>query len=515
LLPDIDDCELRARVADILWQRNHGTRYEQGRLAVTSYLASARRREDPERWPACAQRVERALQIAASLGRGPKNAAYAETIRYIEDALERYDGEDPLFLSAELMRLLQEQRQCDPVKYAALAEKAARRAEAEHAWDRARVYWEVTIRWHELAKDQEQRRAAQIAAAATHVQEAEERTTGQRPSLMVAAAFLQRAIEAYRRIGGMQQHTEELHKRLLDYQQRGTAEMAVFSASAPIENVEGYFERARQRVRNKDLIDALLALATVSSPPKRALMEQHIRGIMGSTPLSNLFLTMLVDARGRTKKRIPPSSSDKQDEALIALEATMFPYAAQLRSSKVMLEIEPALEQINLEHNARVADFAPIVHNNPFVPAGRESIFARGLYAGLAGDFLVATHLLIPQLDNSLRSLLERRGVIVSGLEEDGAQPERGLNTTLAHPEATALFGEDTVFDLRGLLVEKAGSNLRHEAMHGLLDEGAFTTTEAAYTWWITLHLCCIPVLNRLWESQEAEVQEADSSQPE
>jgi len=59
-------------------------------------------------------------------------------------------------------------------------------------------------------------------------------------------------------------------------------------------------------------------------------------------------------------------------------------------------------------------------------------------------------------------------------------------------PEALECFGEDLIFDLRGLLVEKAGSDLRHHIAHGLLDGSAFQTTEAIYVWWITLRVCVL-----------------------
>lgn len=501
MLPTIRDPELRARVADILWLRNYGEQgrrdFQIGRLATAAYLESARHLEDPVHWPHCRDRAERALQIAASLGRSAKNQLYADVIAYIEEVLDRCNGEDPHFLSAEMMDLLQGQRQGNSAKYAALAEKAARRAETEHAWFRARPYWQVKARWHELTKDETQRRVALLAGAETYVQEAEDRIQGEHPSCLTAAAFLQDAIEALRQIGGTQERVEELHKRLLRYQEKGIAEMGVFSASAPIENAEAYLDHAREQVRDKRLPDALLALANVASPQRVDVIERHVKEIARKTPLQDIFATTLVNARGRTQKRIPSSSSDATRDAL---EARMFPYAAQLRGVIVLTSIEPAREQVNLEHNVRVRDFAPIVLNNPFVPSGREGIFARGLHAGLTGDFLVAAHLLIPQLDNSIRTLVERRGEIVSGLETDGTQPERGLNTTLAHPEATQILGADVIFDLRGLLVEKTGSNMRHETAHGLLDEGTFMTAEAAYVWWITLHLCCIPVLNRLWQ---------------
>jgi hypothetical protein len=377
------------------------------------------------------------------------------------------------------------------VKYAVLAEKAARRAEEAHNWDLARTYWERKARWHEIAKDEEQRRAATIAAAETYIRDADERIAASGANHLTAAVLYQDGIEALRRVGGMQERVTQLHKALLAYQEKGVSEMGRFSAVVTIDNIEDYMERARAQVRGRPLPDALLALAFVASPPKVSTIEQHIKETLKQSPVWDIFPRTLVNERGRTQKRIPTSSSGPEGERA-ALETEMFGYAVELRRARVLTSIEPAREQVNLDHNVRVRDFAPLIVNNAFVPIGREGIFARGLHAGLVGDFLVATHLLIPQLDHSIRTALESRGAIVSGLEDDGTQPERGLNTTLAHAEATLVLGEDIVFDLRGLLVEKAGSNMRHAVAHGLVDEGAFHTTEAAYIWWISLHLCTL-----------------------
>lgn len=42
-----------------------------------------------------------------------------------------------------------------------------------------------------------------------------------------------------------------------------------------------------------------------------------------------------------------------------------------------------------------------------------------------------ALHLLIPQLENSIRAILVNYGEIVSTLEDDGVQDERNLNSLL------------------------------------------------------------------------------------
>ena len=74
--------------------------------------------------------------------------------------------------------------------------------------------------------------------------------------------------------------------------------------------------------------------------------------------------------------------------------------------------IVPALEQINLDHHISPNDLVEIVTNSPFIPPDRQNIFLRGLYHGFILDFMVASSLLVPQIENSLRYVLQQHGVI-------------------------------------------------------------------------------------------------------
>lgn len=131
-------------------------------------------------------------------------------------------------------------------------------------------------------------------------------------------------------------------------------------------------------------------------------------------------------------------------------------------------------------------------------------MFAKGLHAGFENDFVTAAHLLIPQVENSIRHLLTMQGVIVSGFDR-GIQDERSLNTTLYTPEAVKLFGEDIVFDLQGLFVERFGSNLRNRMAHGLMDHTEFLSGNVVYLWWLVLHLCCLPIYASIYGNNHEE----------
>jgi hypothetical protein len=495
VVSDITDPELRARVADVLCVRNPD--YRMADLAVTSYLESAKALEDPYHWPATVKRVERAMQLAARWGRN--TGRLAEVVAHIEAVLANYDGEDPLFLSAKMMRLLQERGAGDPAANAARAEKLALRAEADQEWDRAKEYWEVKANWHFMAKDKEQALAARVLAAETHVKKAGEALRRTPPSYLHAAAFINFAIEALRRVEGTRDRVRALHKTLLEYQEKSTSELIDLSESAPISGE--MIDYAVAQVKEKPLSEALLSLAMIYPLPKvadlRSKAEEYKKKFIGR----QLFSNMLLSSLGRTVSR--QAESDEK-----AITEDMYNMASVYRSVRVQALIEPARQQILSEHYVRAQDFLPFLSDSPFVRPGREWIVARGLHAGLEGDLLTAAHFLIPQLEDSLRHFLSRMGVITSGLNDEGIQEEHDLNRLLSHADyrepLERTLGEDLVFDMRGLLVERYGGNLRNELAHGLMGNNAFYAVPAYYLWWLGLRFYSLPTIARLRAEQEA-----------
>jgi hypothetical protein len=211
--------------------------------------------------------------------------------------------------------------------------------------------------------------------------------------------------------------------------------------------------------------------------------------------LQSLFTKIYVNALGRVIARHPIDDEE-------ALRADMCSLATQFQSIHVQAIIEPARRQVVSDHNVRVNDFAVMLSNHRLIPAGRQMIIARGLHAGLHGDFVVATHLLVPQLEESVRYLLAQAGVIASSLDNSGVQEEIDLNRTLCSSKfaqpLTEILGADIVFEMRTLLVERFGANLRNDMAHGLVDHDNFYSASACYLWWLALHLYSYPVLARL-----------------
>lgn len=498
---EISDPELQARVADILWVKRRD--YKMAQLAIPAYLESAKTLEHPEHWPPCMNRIERAFRLARKIKHREQ-----DVLAHIEAVLDRYQGEDPMWLSAKLMELLWEHRLGDPTKYAALSEKAARYAESSiksglsQDWRRARELWKIEANWHHLAKDSSREIDALMLAAETYVKEAEWFLNQAKPSYIHVSGALQRAVQAFRNIQGTKEQTatarqrgEEVHKKLLEYQPRILNEMGDMSQSVDISEL-AYM--SRKAVSGKGLPAALFALVTLASPRNISDMKQQVQQEAQRFLLSNLFPDEITNKMGKVVARQSGSVlSGNPKEAEEAINFKMCLDNTRHQSLVAQALIEPARYQINLEYDVRVSDILSVVAiNNPVIPRGREYSFAKGFHAGLEGDFFTSINILIPQIENSVRHLMWQAGIITSGIDDRGIQNEHNLNTLLYRSEITRFFDENTIFDLRCLLVEHAGSNLRNRMAHGLIDDSEFVSHPImSYTWWLTLRFCCLPIL--------------------
>jgi hypothetical protein len=228
-------------------------------------------------------------------------------------------------------------------------------------------------------------------------------------------------------------------------------------------------------------------------------LEVSTREGIDKHPLFHLIPSRTFNELGKVVYRRGTVDEDENG----VLKDAMYRHAALLQEVLARGVIEPAIQQILSEHDISLDDFIPLVVNNSFIPKGRELIYVRGLYAGLVGDYLVAVHLLIPQLENSIRYLLQQQNVITSGLDSDLIQDEYTLGKILyldklkdvfdEHISGEPINGERIVFELKGLLVERSGSNLRNLSAHGLMTYDDFESSKVIYLWWLIFYLSCFP----------------------
>lgn len=503
----VGDAEMCARLADIVWERQRDP--EMGKLAVDSYLESARALDGQDRWVHSHDRLERATNIARLLGKNSEH--FARAIKQIEDILNRHDGNDSSFFSAMLMEILQEHRQGDSLKYAALAEIAAKRAMAESEWDRARRYLFIEAEWYFRSDQPEMGTETRLRMLETYVEEAAEIVSSSKSGhrYYQACHRMERAIKGYQDIGGpdSKKRRGELYRLLRDYQKKAQEELSSFPVNVADDQLEilgdVLAKQIVETIKGKSLDEALRILASLPLLQDVVQMREPVEQFVRRSPVALLFPLMMHNTDGRVAGRPPLKPSSKEEQIEAEIRAHMFKNSNDGRIWKVRNVLIPAIEQIKREHHIRLDDLKQIVVDSPFIPRGREHIFAMALHTGLSGDYFVAAHLLIPQIENSLRHVLSLHGAITSGFNRQEVQNHRDLNVMLNDAEfeekLASILGNNTVFELKGLLVNRFGANLRNEIAHGTLGADEFNSPlyglQSVFLWWLGLRLCFSNVL--------------------
>ena len=489
IVNDIEDPEFRARVADVLWVMRKN--FKAAQVAVDAFVQSAERLKDGDRWPPYVVRLERAAQIASKRG---FESQCARLVDAVEKMIKEFKDDIETGLTClKLMRILLKLDAGDQAYFSQLAEDLAKQFAAAKHWRFSQEYWRVAKAWHQCLQNDAEMQRCSLEAAECDVSHAEGIITHGGQS-MNAAHWMSRGHEALRQAKAAPERIREVHAKLLKVQEQSTEEMSVMRTSeSDIPGMSEERERTQEAcgklVGGHSFEEALERFALVFRPTDFEALKKRDEDAAESSKLSRLIGTSMMDPSGKVTDHIPGSSLGEPEGPEVTRKRLVQSARTVDWDLAVRWRIEPARDQINYEHPIRTEDLWYLVRDNPFIESGHEGIFLHGIQAGFHGDWLVAMHLLVPQMESSLRHVLKQQGVITSKINSEGIQEDFDLNRLLWMKEVEAIFGPDILFDLRGILIERFGCNLRNELAHGLMPEGAFYTIEAPYFWWLVIHL--------------------------
>lgn len=494
VVEDVDSQDFRARVLDLSWLARASDHSRVGD-AVQAYATSAMEQFDPHHWMHAYSRLKRCIEMGASVGQ--KHKAFLDAVASVEAAIEQVGVADPLWLVHNLMSLLLRYRVGDAAKYAALAHSIASIARQSYEANgvangqqcqRERSYLDLEILWRRKLRDDDSVRRLHLEVADAFVRQADGVIAARWPrAKSVAIHFLGGAIERLRQVGGESARVDALRLRQQGLQRDAVAEMRAVEVSVDVTDA---VKAAKAHVAGKPELPALMALAFCHQPPAMADLEEEVRLRAQESPFKSLVPQSFLGPRG-TVLAEHAGVLNQTDDTGFQLEVMRIAHARQ--SSLATILLHPAAEQVRIEHGLAASWFVALAHASSFVPAGREVSYGRGLAAGLAGDYDLAAALLCPQFEHAVRELFFAHGIVTSTLPSSGVQNEFNLNQLLEHARAAEIFGNELNFDLRVLLTEKAGANLRNNLAHGLLDDHAKIGAKI-YFWWMCLRLALVPV---------------------
>lgn len=489
LLPwakSLSDNELKARVLDVLWMRARD--YFAALEAVDSYIASALFLEKPDDWPPCYERLERALRLASTLGKGAV-AVKDKVLAVCAEMLRRHGGRDPLYLSLRLIRLLLEFKYGAPTEYSEYALEAASLSEQKGDFYRAKDYYLLSSDCFRISGNKEQAGFAQRQAAECLVKEAASALGQPGRGAVVAASLLSDAVEAMRQAPEGKLRASEIHDQLLALQPEAIKELRPVSTTT---NIDELHCQAIAAVEGKSLGDAIYALCSISRAPSIEELKDQVRNEAKVAILSSMISTEVLNSRGRVVATVPALEFGAEGVEHDGLRWRMFKCAEAQRSLTVDGILNPIREEIFYTHRPDREDIAMLIRFCPWIAPGHEDSVLRAILAGFEGDFIVVAHLVPPQLEAMIRFVVDSRGGATTMLEPGGAQPERPLSALLDTSEVQQAFGPDAVFELRDLLIDPLGANLRNEIAHGLKTDAELFSYEVLYAWWLLLRFCVL-----------------------
>jgi hypothetical protein len=430
LLPQIQDCDFRARVGDLLWEfRKH---YKAAIIAAEAFLQGAYAVEDGVDWPHFAERLERSFDLTARIGRGKE--LHRKIQGGIQQLIDKYSTKpDSGLLCLRLMEMLLKHKAGEATKCAALSETLARTFDDNKQWDFANFYWELAAEWHRRAKDEGAARESRIRGAESWVCKAEHNLTDGKLGAGFSAHWIGVGLETLRQAGARPVRIEQLHRRLRELQKLAMSELSPLQLSDSVvasyeSAIEKVADAARTHVSGHSFDEALFKLAFIRQPVDPKDVIQCVENESSQTVFRNLFPSTAVSSSGLTTEEMPPRpltegpALDDWRMQNAFLHARSFEWPTEVEAY-----VEPARQEFIKEHGASLSALSGVVYANPFVPEGREKIFARGLAAGFNNDWLIATHLLIAQLEAAIRTVFNRCGIVTSNFESNATQEERQL----------------------------------------------------------------------------------------
>lgn len=499
----VDHSLLRARIADSCWHSNRRL-YEMAELASSSYLSAVESffkkellypyESDFEVPSKVVDIIERAFSIYAFTGKRkniPDSAKSTFAIAY-------KTAKDNLNLVAfhRLSSLGQSYGLLEWKEIATKAEEMATATKDKQYAEAVKKVWLHAAHAYSKLGDKEAATRCRVNAV--------DQTLRMRDAIgsaMAKASWTREAIGELRSIGGMHGRIDALKKELRQYEDDSLSELGEFSI--PID-----LTKERQATIDEfeelEVHEMLFRLAFSSRPPEKIALHKSCLEKNNKYLFSSIMGKSYSDEQGKVIAQAPSASfADKPSEEWFDHESLLeisFHYHVEAEAF-----IKPACITMSNFQTIDERHLEPVVYHSAFVPPGHESIFALGFARMIQGDMLTAAHTLIPQLENSLRYVLNNRGSNTAKLNIDLTQEDQSLSQIYSNrkEDLEKSFGVDITYVLHLLFNLKGGPMLRHEMAHGKLTAGQCYESACIYACWLMFHLSCAPLIKH-WESHVA-----------
>ena len=475
ILDEITDCRLKSRMADILWILKIPKNIKFLEIAINEYSKISLEPKSLNQFNIDA--LERAIRLSR-LSKITKNQ-YVEISNKILECFNKAEPTDRYYCLR--MSYLLDIAKLDKKLQPNVAEKLENFADTfaeEEEFIAAIDYYQESQKWYKKLKNS--RKIAEIALKISNILIEKVKVSG----AILSKIDLEQALKELRSIPAkdrneleIDQKIDEIRKLMRQNNQDIISEMSLIATDKI--GISRYQNNAKLAVKGKRLSEAVLCLANITANPLYEDIKKSSENLLKKPLLSNFITQTYVDADGRKLSQI----TTKDDR----LKHEMYQQYHVYVELAVDCRILPAFWQILEEHRVSMSCIYNICRNSSVVPADRADIWAQGLYYGFDRNFLVSSHLLIPQIELLARILLQQEKIPTTTIDKNGVESEKSINSLLQEPKIYELLGRDLTEELKFLLTEPIGLNYRNKICHGLVGESP--NSADIYIWWLCLRL--------------------------
>jgi len=471
-----------ARISDVLWIRRKNHKFAQ--KAVSAYLQSVDEDKD-DCWVPRSEWLKRAAQIAMQLG---VKANERDVVK--NKLMELFDkGRKDCFIVGQdywpssLLDILVENKLVDD--WDELGDKSVEIAKGfsvSPGCDAPRKYYRVAGVCYKNANKSDKEKAALIAIAKHWEDEAQSFKTPDGCDGFNLGHRLENAIHAYRE-AGEKEKAEELVHDLKDANKIALSQMKVIKS--PAIDAEPLIKIADDGIGDKKGMEALEAFVLLLRPFSYEHEKESAEKILREHPLQGIFDTQIMTEEGNVAAKVPGALNNNEEK----LKAQIVRGYNLGQSLSANTTLRRGIELIIKSGEEWKSSVRELISNSHFVPEERVGIYERAIIAGFEGDLLLFSHLIVPQIENSARTIFGMNKLKITSVSPFGIQQEKDLNQLLTDINAEKIFGKDLLWEMRSLFIEKTGPNFRNRICHGLMSFEDAKGSSSVFLLWLTVHL--------------------------
>jgi len=472
---------LIARLCDVLWVRNKD--HARTRRAITAYLECAEKGID-EHWPNAAESARRAAKIANELGRNaPERKIVKEKLLALfESAAKEPSKDEKRHWPRSVAEILIEE--CENVDYEGIADKCLVLGKLmTDVWTKE-GYFQLAADAFNKSGNSKKRKNALHLLGESWEKDAEKFRSADGGDGMQIAYRMEHAMQAYR-LAGDKDKSEESLKGLQLANKLSIDQMKSIRVDV---DMSKFLNEVEKKMDGKTGVQAIEVYIQLHRPLSYAVTYQAAKKEAQTPSIRKLFASASLVEEGNIASRTTGGFEANEQDILLELVNR---YTLNQSVADVLLE---RARTIILKDNTKAwaEAITELVSKSEFVPDNRREIFTRAMVSGFSGDLLVFTHLIIPQIENSVRRFIGQADGKTT-THRDGFMKERDLNQLLTErdsgKDAYSVFGENVTWEMRALLIEQSGPNLRNRICHGLTSMNECEGQSPRFLIWLVLFL--------------------------